>query len=232
MCSPSGYLEGSGRRLTRRVFAVRNPLDAISSWWHLSHSPRTAEGFQDHEHKVELPGGKFGRAQRDDVLDLARRWRRHTVYWQQAPILTHTLRYEDLKAQPIPNVRLCLSLVNVRTAERELTSRHAHTAQMMSLLSFLLPDDALPPLGDIACIAEHHENLQAYHSRRSSDFAQWDAFEPELRTEVLDIVRRPFCAFGYERVLLNARADHPDAVAAMDGCVTLSVSSLLPPRSG
>ncbi|TNY20318.1 UAA transporter family-domain-containing protein [Rhodotorula diobovata] len=181
------------------VHVVRNPLDAISSWWHLSHSPRTAEGFQDHEHKVELPGGKFGRAQRDDVLDLARRWRRHTVYWQQAPVLTHTLRYEDLKAQPIPN--------------------------MMSLLSFLLPDDALPPLGDIACIAEHHENLQAYHSRRSSDFAQWDAFEPELRTEVLDIVRRPFCAFGYERVLLNARADDPDAVAAMDGFCDVGLSS-------
>ena len=89
------------------VHVVRNPLDAISSWWHLANSPRTAEGFQDHENKVALPGGKFGDLQRDDVLDLARRWRRHTVYWQQAPILTHTLRYEDLKDQPIPNVRPC-----------------------------------------------------------------------------------------------------------------------------
>ena len=90
---------------------------------------------------------------------------------------------------------------------------------MMSLLSFLLPNDALPPLEDIACIARHEENLQAYHSRRLSNFAQWDAFDPSLRQEVLDIVRRPFCAFGYDRVLLNARGEEPDAVAAMDGCV-------------
>ncbi|GAA5895635.1 hypothetical protein JCM8208_005287 [Rhodotorula glutinis] len=181
------------------VHVVRNPLDAISSWWHLANSPRTAEGFQDHEHKVDLPGGKFGDKQRDDVLDLARRWRRHTVYWQQAPILTHTLRYEDLKDQPIPN--------------------------MMSLLSFLLPNDDLPPLEDIACIAEHHDNLNAYHSRRLSDFAQWDAFDPALRKEVLDIVRRPFCAFGYDRVLLKARGEEPDTVAAMEGFCDVGLAS-------
>lgn len=96
-------------------------------------------------------------------------------------LLQHTLKYEDLKASPIPH--------------------------MMSLLSFLLPDTNLPPLGDVACIAEHHESLQAYHSARNSDFATWDQFEPSLRDEVLRIVRRPFCAFGYNRVLLNARGD-------------------------
>lgn len=36
------------------------------------------------------------------MIDLAERWARHTLYWSQAPILTHTLRYEDLKATPIP----------------------------------------------------------------------------------------------------------------------------------
>ncbi|KAL7336738.1 UAA transporter family-domain-containing protein [Rhodotorula toruloides] len=180
------------------VHVVRNPLDAVASWWHLRHAPPTAEGYQNHEAKVELPGGKFGEAQRDDIIDLAKRWRRHTTYWQQAPLLTHTLRYEDLKAQPIPN--------------------------MMSLLSFLLPDDDLPPLGDIACIAENHENLQAYHSRRSSDFAQWDSYESSLRQEILDIVRRPFCAFGYRRILLDAKGDLPDVQEAMDGYCDLGMA--------
>ncbi|GAA5947958.1 hypothetical protein JCM10213_007666 [Rhodosporidiobolus nylandii] len=171
------------------VHVVRNPLDALVSWYHLANAPKTSEGFQDHEHKLDID--KFGAEHSEAILDLAERWRRHTQYWSQAPILTHMLRYEDLKAQPIPH--------------------------MMSLLSFLLPDEDLPPLSDVACIAEHHENLQAYHSRRSSDFASWDKFEPWLRDEVLKIVRRPFCTFGYSRILLNARPDDADAQAAMDG---------------
>lgn len=68
-----------------------------------------------------------------------------------------------------------------------------------------------------SCIAEHHENLQAYHSRRSSDFAQWDNYEPSLRDEVLDIVRRPFCSFGYHRMLLDVRGDDQAVVDAMAG---------------
>jgi hypothetical protein len=27
------------------------------------------------------------------MLDLAERWSRHAVYWEAAPLLTHTLRY-------------------------------------------------------------------------------------------------------------------------------------------
>lgn len=116
--------------------AVRNPIDAISSWYHLANAPRTAEGFQNHEDKgeasclkvaqsstfvdgtrirlilVALPGGKFSDLQRDSLLDLAERWARHAIYWSQAPILTHTLRYEDLKATPIPQVRVWAGLGN------------------------------------------------------------------------------------------------------------------------
>ncbi|BGO95912.1 hypothetical protein JCM10020v2_007649 [Rhodotorula toruloides] len=165
------------------VHVVRNPLDAVASWWHLRHAPPTAEGYQNHEAKVELPGGKFGEAQRDDIIDLAKRWRRHTTYWQQAPLLTHTLRYEDLKAQPIPN--------------------------MMSLLSFLLPDDDLPPLGDIACVIY---------------LICWDSYESSLRQEILDIIRRPFCAFGYRRILLDAKGDLPDVQEAIDGYCDLGMA--------
>jgi len=55
---------------------------------------------------AKLDIGKFGDEQRKSILNLAEQWRRHSVYWQQAPLLTHTLRYEDLKAQPIPHVSL------------------------------------------------------------------------------------------------------------------------------
>lgn len=40
-----------------------------------------------------------------------------------------------------------------------------------------------------------------YKSRKSSDFASWDLWEPSLRLEVLKITRRPFCAYGYDRLL-------------------------------
>ncbi|GAA5902422.1 hypothetical protein JCM6882_002748 [Rhodosporidiobolus microsporus] len=176
------------REFDQVVHVIRNPLDAIISWWHYDNAPRTEEGWQNHEAKVDVE--LFGEPHRFALMYYADRWARHTTYWTDAPILTHTLRYENLKAQPIPN--------------------------MMSLLSFLLPDEDLPPLQDVACIAEHHENLQAYHSRRSSDFATWDKFDPVLRDDILKVVRRPFCALGYRRVLLNARPDDATAQAAMD----------------
>lgn len=37
------------RRFDQIVLVVRNPLDSISSWWHLSNAPRTPEGYQNHE---------------------------------------------------------------------------------------------------------------------------------------------------------------------------------------
>ncbi|KAM0789872.1 hypothetical protein ACM66B_006718 [Microbotryomycetes sp. NB124-2] len=161
------------------VHLIRNPLDSIASWYHLSHAPKSAEGNFDHEAKVTLPGGKFSRLQRDSLVDMAERWGRHALYWSQAPVLTHTLRYEDLKATPIP--------------------------KMISLLAFLLPEEDLPPLSDLACIVERKDTHQPYKSRRRSDFASWDDWEPDIRAEVLKIVRRPFCAAGYLATLRNAR---------------------------
>ncbi|GAA5833750.1 hypothetical protein JCM11251_003219 [Rhodosporidiobolus azoricus] len=86
----------------------------------------------------------------------------------------------------------------------------------MSLLSFLFQARTCrlwPTLR--TCIAEHLENLQAYHSQRSADFANWDKFDPVLRRDILDLVRRPFCAFGYHRTLLNARTGDSTAQEAM-----------------
>lgn len=99
----------------------------------------------NHEAKAELPGDRFGDLQREEILDLARRWRRHSVYWQQAPVLTHTLRYEDLKAQPVPNVRCRVRMHGLKQSAKLLGR-----TQMMALVSFLLPDEDLPPLEDIA----------------------------------------------------------------------------------
>ncbi|GEM11000.1 zinc finger, C2H2-type transcription factor [Rhodotorula toruloides] len=179
------------------IHLVRNPLDAISSWYHFLHTSRTSEGVYNHTAKVELPGGKFGVEQRKEILEYAKRWRRHTTYWQHAPISTRVLRYEDLTARLIPN--------------------------MMSLLAFLLPDDNLPLLEHVICVVEHHENLQAYKSRRAAAFAQWDKYDPSLRHAILEIVRRPFCRLGYRRVLLKAKGDLPEVQKAMDGFCDLSM---------
>ncbi|KAK4046027.1 hypothetical protein OIV83_006416 [Microbotryomycetes sp. JL201] len=181
------------------VHLIRNPLDSIASWYHLSHAPKSAEGHFDHEAKVSLPGGKFSNLQRDSLIDMAERWGRHALYWSQAPVLTHTLRYEDLKATPMP--------------------------KMISLLAFLLPEEDLPPLGDLACIVEPQGAHQPYRSRRRSDFASWDSWEPDIRAEVLKIVRRPFCAAGYLAVLRNARGELP--VEMIDFCDSVDFSSMV-----
>lgn len=98
---------------------------------------------------MELPGGKFSSEQRDEIIDFAERWRRHTTYWQHAPISTRVLRYEDLTARLIPNV-CCPSGLRRR---RELTEVRS---QMMSLLAFLLPDDNLPALDRITYVARSY----------------------------------------------------------------------------
>ncbi|GAA5833709.1 hypothetical protein JCM11251_003210 [Rhodosporidiobolus azoricus] len=149
-------------------------------------------GELNHEAKLDIK--IFGEEHRGLLIRMAESWNHHALYWTEAPLQTHTMRYEDLKARPLPN--------------------------MMSLLSFLLPDEDLPPLQDVACIAEHRENLQAYHSRRSSDFSNWHKIEPVLRTDILKAVRRPFCAFGYRNLLLSVHGDDPAVQKEMDGfCV-------------
>ncbi|SCV74621.1 BQ2448_7650 [Microbotryum intermedium] len=163
---------------------VRNPIDAMASWWHLQHSGRTPEGYLNHGAKTEIDGGKFGKGHRSRLLDMAQRWADHSMYWLSAPVLTHTMRYEDLKAAPI--------------------------SHMMGLLTFLLPDEDLPSLESLACMVEHDESHEAYHSRRASEFAAWDSFEPELRFEILTLVKRPFCMFGYQKVLERAKGKLPE----------------------
>ncbi|SCZ98367.1 BZ3500_MvSof-1268-A1-R1_Chr3-2g06323 [Microbotryum saponariae] len=163
---------------------VRNPIDAMASWWQLQQSGRTPEGYLQHNAKTAIEGGKFGELHRKRLLDMAQRWADHSMYWLDVPILTHTMRYEDLKASPIPH--------------------------MMGLLAFLLPEEDLPSLESLACMVEHDESHEAYHSRRASEFAAWDMFEPELRMDILLTVKRPFCMFGYEKVLERAKGALPE----------------------
>ncbi|GAA5833754.1 hypothetical protein JCM11251_003220, partial [Rhodosporidiobolus azoricus] len=90
------------RQFDQVVHVIRNPLDAIVSWFHYDFAARTEEGYQSHEAKVDVE--LFGEEYRSQLMLYADRWKRHTEYWMNAPVLTHTLRYEALKAQPIPNM--------------------------------------------------------------------------------------------------------------------------------
>lgn len=103
-------------QFARHVHLVRNPFDAIFSYYNfkMTHS---------HEDRVEV--GKLGEDDSHMVLLLARRWVEHAQYWDNVPLRSHELRYEDLRENPLPS--------------------------LMSLLSFLLPADQLPSLEDLAC---------------------------------------------------------------------------------
>lgn len=99
----------------------------------------------------------------------------------------------------------------------------------MGVLNFLLPTEQLPPLSEISCITGNPHSHEACRSpsspppfyptplllpspgialtnsadasRRSTDFATYDEWEPSLRLEVLRITRRAWCTFGYDRLL-------------------------------
>lgn len=140
----------------------------------------------DHEHKEDASrplGSTHGET--SAILLLARRYRDHAQcvrrvrpciaddrrYWSTVPLLTHELRYEDLRATPLP--------------------------VLMDSLAFILPAEELPTLERLACALELNENAQAYHSAKRSTFAAWDRYTPELRNEILEITSAAFCRFGY-----------------------------------
>jgi len=173
---------------------IRNPLDATVSWFHLSASRRVG-GLKHADHEFKVEDQRFGATERHRMVDFAHRWARHANYWDlYAPLQRHTLRYEDLKAQPVP--------------------------RMMSLLTFLLPDEALPSLEKLACMVENDDTHEAYKSARKSDFASWDLWEPELRREVLEITRKPFCRHGYDRMLRTTLGDVEELEGLCDGVVS------------
>jgi len=176
-------------RYNQIVHVVRNPLDAVHSYWHLrkamaaSYTPEHPEGLPiDHTWKSKqepLGTGPAAEAERAEVLQLAREWVLHLAYWTGAPLRTHLLRYEDLRQQPI--------------------------AHLLGLLSFVLPTEDLPALDAVACVAEPDAAGEAYMSAKGATFASWDKYEPSLRREVLELVRAPFCAMGYGRLLNEVR---------------------------
>jgi hypothetical protein len=181
---PSTYY----KQFDQIVHVIRNPLDAIASWWQLNAARSTLAMSDPARHAAKIANKVYGEADRTDMLRYIDRWDHHTQYWSAVPLHRHTLRYEDLKAQPVPN--------------------------MMALLSFVMPEDDLPGLDRLACLGEKDEGHEAYKSRRSGDFSSWDDFEPELRSELLARVRRSFCANGYDKLLVKAR---PEAEGEMDG---------------
>ncbi|KAM0749179.1 UAA-domain-containing protein [Meredithblackwellia eburnea MCA 4105] len=165
------------KNFDQAVHLIRNPFDAVASWWHMEYAESTS-AVQNHEGKVELEGGEFDPGDRPRLIEFAKKWRNHALYWQQAPIRTHTVRYEDLRRDTIP--------------------------QMMSLLPFLLPPDDRPSLERVTCLAEKVNKLNPYKSRKMGAFSAWSSFYPSLRMEILYITRRPFCAHGYLPLLLEA----------------------------
>jgi hypothetical protein len=111
----------------------------------------------------------------------------------------HEVRYEDLRAAPLPN--------------------------LMSLLSFLLPTESLPPLEDLACVVELNEEAEAYHSRKSGAFSAWERFsvrispdgldhvdalgQPDMRALILQMTARQWCRYGYGTLLKNTLGQTP-----------------------
>jgi hypothetical protein len=78
-----------GQRYNRIVHLVRNPLDALSSHFDYMrrYFPHRAEEWEPH------------------VAHQAQEWKRHNAYWAQLEKPRITVRYEDLTAEPIAELR-------------------------------------------------------------------------------------------------------------------------------
>ena len=110
----------------------------------------------------------------ENILFLARRYARHADYWLKVPLRTHLVRYEDLRSTPLP--------------------------ELMKVLTFLLPNEKLPPLERLACTVELHEKAQAYHSSKAEIFSSWNNFSPKLRKAILEELKPVWCRFGYDQL--------------------------------
>ncbi|KAK4699970.1 hypothetical protein P7C70_g6282, partial [Phenoliferia sp. Uapishka_3] len=200
------------------VHLIRNPIDALYSWWHFAHVPRVRFTFHipwplvlslptlcahqtrhdqlAHSSRITLPAGQLLGSTPDQMRDLtlrARVWQHHADYWRRSRIPTHLIRYEDLSNE-----------------ERRLPT-------LVSLLSFLLPpvrpvnstnDEAsvsqLPDLGRLACGlssgAGEQSKREAYRSRKKEPLYSWEEWDPVAREKVLEIVRDGWCRYGFDRV--------------------------------
>lgn len=75
----------------------------------------------------------------------------------------------------------------------------------MRMLTFLLPENELPSIEKVACLSSHaHE---AYAAKPRPFFSSFTSYEPSLRLEILQITRRGFCRFGYDRMLSAQKGD-------------------------
>lgn len=195
------------RHYDQVVLLVRNPLDAILSYWHLSREIEAQhaldavdpshEHLYDHGRKMKdtpVGTGPTAEAERQSILEGADYWTSHAVYWGQAPIRTHSVRYEDVTAQPVT---------------------HA-----LAMLSFILPAEDLPSIDRVVCVAQGNEKAEAYHSAKVQPFASWDKYEPSLRWEVLERVREPFCKHGYDHLLREMKGELEEMKDFCKGVIT------------
>nr|XP_019050039.1 hypothetical protein I302_00460 [Kwoniella bestiolae CBS 10118]OCF28969.1 hypothetical protein I302_00460 [Kwoniella bestiolae CBS 10118] len=112
-------------------------------------------------------------------LDLmAHAWVQHTEYWMNLDKPRVMVRYEDFRGPD-----------QIQHLSRVLTT--------------LLPDDQLPEMERLICADD--DRKIAYQSRKARNFYSWDHYDPELRQLILEAVKGPWCALGYEDLLRKER---------------------------
>lgn len=148
--------------------AVRNPLDSFHSLFHLDyfhHLPNKAvlqaKGVSAHEYRADIP--VLNETCRARLMQFAQNWVKHNRYWYSAPIPRHLMRYEDVRDHPV--------------------------AQMMTLTAFLTDHHETPSLERLACLGATSSDFEPYATRKVTHFAQWHMYTPELRADLLDVVR-------------------------------------------
>ncbi|KAH8918771.1 UAA-domain-containing protein [Atractiella rhizophila] len=169
-------IEDYWRQWDQTVHLVRNPIDAIYSYWNFRHAPKNEAGERDHSWHSE--NDFIPLSQWTQISGFADQWIQHTNYWDDAPIATHVMRYEDLRSNTL--------------------------TEMLGLLAFLLPQEYRPTLPNLSCSLFNPngtDSNQPYYSRKSPAFSAWNKFDPKLREMILRKTRYGWCKYGYDRLV-------------------------------
>jgi hypothetical protein len=96
--------KNDGQRFNRAVHLVRNPLDAISSHHDYMHRyfPARAQDWKAH------------------VETQKREWKKHAKYWLEQTMPSITVRYEDLMAEPVQELKKLSQFLHLEVDDSEI----------------------------------------------------------------------------------------------------------------
>lgn len=89
----------------RAIIIVRNPIDCITSHWHMMTTKTHGKSMDDDQFK------RFGADWNEWIQQELSVWRDFTDFWMAAKIPRYIIRYEDLVGNPEPTMKKLMEYI-------------------------------------------------------------------------------------------------------------------------